>query len=149
MLCLHTVHALFMGLTTILFKKKIKNGTHSIIHTFKNYFVTVFSVFSFNKNKLYPNGPVQKKTKKKIYNLASHLQSFPLSHVVFLLSFFNLLSLNYCFQKILGHLVWLFEQHFSIFKQHYTYFYIFFHSHIFLKNTNTLSNYPYIYIYIF
>ena len=73
MLCLHTVHALFMGLITTLFKKNIKNGTHSIIHTFKNYFVTVFSVFSFNKNKLYPNRPVQKKTKKKIYNLASHL----------------------------------------------------------------------------
>ena len=27
----------------------IKNGSHSIIHTFKNYFATVFSVFSFNK----------------------------------------------------------------------------------------------------
>ena len=33
----------------------IKNGSHGIIHTFKNYFATVFSVF--NKNKLYPNGP--------------------------------------------------------------------------------------------
>ena len=27
----------------------IKNGSHSTIHTFKNYFVTVFSVFSFSK----------------------------------------------------------------------------------------------------
>ena len=27
----------------------IKNGSHSTIHTFKNYFTTVFSVFSFNK----------------------------------------------------------------------------------------------------
>ena len=34
----------------------IKNGFHSTIHTFKNYFVTVFSVFS--KNKLYPNKPL-------------------------------------------------------------------------------------------
>ena len=41
-----TVHALFMGPTTTLFRKKIKNGSHSTIHTFKNYFATVF--FSFN-----------------------------------------------------------------------------------------------------
>ena len=27
----------------------IKNGSHSTIHTFKNYFATVFSIFSFNK----------------------------------------------------------------------------------------------------
>ena len=32
----------------------IKNGSHGTIHTFKNYFATVFSVFSFQ---LYPNGP--------------------------------------------------------------------------------------------
>ena len=37
----------------------IKNGSHDTIHTFKNYFATVFlvSVFSFSKNKLNPNGP--------------------------------------------------------------------------------------------
>ena len=36
----------------------IKNGLHSIIRTFKNYFVTVFSVsiFNFSKNKLNTNG---------------------------------------------------------------------------------------------
>ena len=44
--CSSTVHAL----------KNIKNRSHGIIHTFKNYFTTVFSVFSFSKNKLYPNG---------------------------------------------------------------------------------------------
>ena len=27
----------------------IKNGSHITIHTFKNYFATVFSVFSFSK----------------------------------------------------------------------------------------------------
>ena len=36
--------------------KNIKNRFHGTIHTFKNYFVTVFSVFSFSKNELYPNG---------------------------------------------------------------------------------------------
>ena len=35
------------GLTNLFFRKIfIKNGTHGIIHTFKNYFATVFSVFS-------------------------------------------------------------------------------------------------------
>ena len=36
--------------------KNIKNGSHGTIYTFKNYFATVFSVFSFNKNKFNPNG---------------------------------------------------------------------------------------------
>ena len=36
-------------------EKNIKNGSYGTIHTFTNYFVTVFSVFSFSKNKLYPN----------------------------------------------------------------------------------------------
>ena len=37
----------------------IKNGSHDTIYTFKNYFASMFSVlvFSFSKNKLYPNGP--------------------------------------------------------------------------------------------
>ena len=53
------VHALFMEPTITLFRKKnIKNGLHGTIYIFKNYFVTVFSVFNFIKNKLYPNGPL-------------------------------------------------------------------------------------------
>jgi len=40
------VHALFTSPKTTLFKKNIKNGSHSTIYTFKNYFATVFSVFS-------------------------------------------------------------------------------------------------------
>ena len=35
----------------------IKNESHDTIHTFKNYFVTVFLVFSFSNNKFNPNGP--------------------------------------------------------------------------------------------
>ena len=38
-------------------KTNIKNRYHGTIHSFKNYFVTVFSVFSFQLNKLYPNRP--------------------------------------------------------------------------------------------
>ena len=34
-----------------------KNGSHGTIHTFKNYFVIVFLVFSFSNNKFNPNGP--------------------------------------------------------------------------------------------
>ena len=44
-----TVYARLMGPIVTLFRKKIKikNGFHGTIHTFKNYFATVFSVFSF------------------------------------------------------------------------------------------------------
>ena len=46
MYSVRTVHILFIGPTIILFKKNIKNGSYSIIHTFKNYFVIIFSVFN-------------------------------------------------------------------------------------------------------
>ena len=41
----------------------IKNGSHGTIHTFKNYFATMFSVsvFNFNKNKFNPKGPINGK----------------------------------------------------------------------------------------
>ena len=35
----------------------IVHRSHNTIHIFKNYFATVFSVFSFSKNKFNPNGP--------------------------------------------------------------------------------------------
>ena len=37
----------------------IKNGSHNIIYTFKNYFATVISAisFQFQQNKSYPNIP--------------------------------------------------------------------------------------------
>ena len=38
-----------------------------------------------------------------------------------------------------GCLVVYFEQQFSVFKQYYTNFYTFFHSHVFLKNTNNVT----------
>ena len=48
--CLYTVyhysHTIHRTMVTLL-KKNIKNGFHGTIYTFKNYFVTVFSVFSF------------------------------------------------------------------------------------------------------
>ena len=38
----------------------IKNGSHSTIYTFKNYFATVISAinFQFQQNKSYPNRPL-------------------------------------------------------------------------------------------
>ena len=40
-------HALFIGPASTLFSKKnFKTESHGTIHTFKNYFVTIFSVFS-------------------------------------------------------------------------------------------------------
>ena len=43
--CSRTVYS------TVHVLKNIKNGSHDTIHTFKNYFITVFLVFSFNNNK--------------------------------------------------------------------------------------------------
>ena len=44
-------------LQTLLFSNFfIKNESYGIIHIFKNYFATIFSIF--NKNKLYRNGPL-------------------------------------------------------------------------------------------
>ena len=56
--CSCTVAVLFMHCSsTVHAFKNIKNESHGIIHTFKNYFATVFSIFNFNKNKFNPNGP--------------------------------------------------------------------------------------------
>ena len=44
--------------TSFFIKTFIKNGSHGTIYTFKNYFAKVFSVFSFQQNKRYPNGPL-------------------------------------------------------------------------------------------
>ena len=50
-----TVASLFI---TIHVLKNIKNVSCDTIHTFKNYFATVFSVFSFSNNKFSPNGSI-------------------------------------------------------------------------------------------
>ena len=48
--------ALFTGLASMKFSKyNFKTKPYGIIHTFKNYFTIVFSVFS---NKWYPNKPL-------------------------------------------------------------------------------------------
>ena len=51
------VHCLQVSQITFFSNFFIKNGSHSIIYTLTNYFTIVFSVsvFSFSKNKLYPN----------------------------------------------------------------------------------------------
>ena len=44
------IRELFIDPQTPLFSNIfIKNGSHGTIHTFKNYFATIFSVFSFSK----------------------------------------------------------------------------------------------------
>ena len=49
--------ALFTRLASIFFNKNnFKIGSHDTIHTFKNYFIIVFSVFS---NKRYPKRPLK------------------------------------------------------------------------------------------
>ena len=59
--CEQCICVLFTVLQITLFSNFfIKNGSHNTIYTFKNYFATVFSVsvFSFSKNKLNPNTPI-------------------------------------------------------------------------------------------
>ena len=43
--------------TSFFNKIFIKNGSHDTIYIFKNYFATMFLIFSFQQNKQYPNGP--------------------------------------------------------------------------------------------
>ena len=55
------IRALFTDPQILLFSNFfIKNGSHGTIHIFKNYFVTMFSVFNFQfyQNKFYPNRPL-------------------------------------------------------------------------------------------
>ena len=49
------VHCLQDPQISFFNKTFIKNGSHGTIHTFKNYFATMFLVFS---NKRYPNRPL-------------------------------------------------------------------------------------------
>ena len=62
------ISILFMDPQISLFSNFfIKNGSHGTIYTFKNYFATVFSIFSFQfqQNKFYPNRPLVLKIKEK------------------------------------------------------------------------------------
>ena len=55
---------------------------------------------------------------------------------------FSFCGLCECFQltaEIQGCLIRYFKQRFSMFKQPYTYFYIFFYPHVFLKNINNIT----------
>ena len=68
----------------------IKNRSHGTIHTFKNYFATVFSVFSFQ---LYPNGSF---SNNSFFSILLCFLSSPFFFIFFLLPlgiFFLLMSL--------------------------------------------------------
>ena len=70
----------------------IKNKSHGTIHIFKNYFATVFSVFSFQfqQNKFYPNGPV-------IYQVRYIYIYIYFLYCIYLLSFYFYFPMNYPF----------------------------------------------------
>ena len=53
----------------------IKNGFHGTVHTFKNYFAIVFSVFSFQfqQNKFYPYEPIIKTWNRTLIFENTHL----------------------------------------------------------------------------
>ena len=65
------VHTLFIYCSCTVHR------SHNTIHTFKNYFVTVFSVFSFSNNKFNPNRPLvvlfcNPQTKKLVFLFYIH-----------------------------------------------------------------------------
>ena len=114
--CSGIVHALFMGSTITLFKKNIKNGSHNTIHTFKNYFATIFLISIPIKISC-----IQTYSK---FVLKSHILCYALPwpyilpHILhwiydllqFWLSFsprwtLNRISHSYCFHGFSGHLI--------------------------------------------
>ena len=85
-------------------KKYIKNGSHGNIHTFKNCFATMFSVFSFLQNKLYPNGPFifwkSIHWLHVVYILNTHVK-FCVKWILFTIWCINLFSIhNFKLQKL-------------------------------------------------
>ena len=57
------VYCLWDPQTSFFNKIFIKNGSHDTIYIFKNYFATIFSIFSFQQNKRYPNKLLLKRKK--------------------------------------------------------------------------------------
>ena len=67
-----TIFILFITVhSTVHVLKNIKNESHGTFYTFKNYFATVFSIFSFSNNKFNPNGPIEKDLKVYLFLLQS------------------------------------------------------------------------------
>ena len=107
--CLCTIHTMFIYcLYTV-------HEFHDTIHIFKNYFATIFSIFSFSKNKLYPNGliiifktllswhriPSPKKKKKTFLPKKNYFLL-----ISFFFFFFPHFSSHYTNQSVVGNLIW-------------------------------------------
>ena len=96
-LLLWTVYTLFTHCTYIVYTlKNIKNGSHDTIYTFKNYFVTVFSIFNFQFSATISS--IQTHLVDHFLLLCSHL-AFSLYDRCFTLWLF--LSLLVCFFELL------------------------------------------------
>ena len=79
-------HILFTGFASTDFSKIFfKTGSHDTIHTFKNYFATVFSIFS---NKRYSNRPLV------CFKYAQGINDNFLVHVIRLLTLNTYMSLH-------------------------------------------------------
>ena len=60
--------------------------SHNIIHTFKNYFAIMFSVFNFNNNKFNPNRP-----QTRLFQLLGTLQPV---FLIVVLEFFSIFTIK-------------------------------------------------------
>ena len=98
-----TVHpcTVYRSLQTSLFSKIfIKNGFYSTIHTFKNDFTTVFSVFNFQfqQNKFYPNQHLIKREIEYTKLLTKKKKNHPYTQIHEVLQF---LYMNFYILKLL------------------------------------------------
>ena len=80
----------------------------------------------------------------QLYGLITQLTSInTISFCFFLPPFFSFFfswpARNLFIKSLRARLVEYFSNMFSVFKQHYTHFYTFFHPHIFQKNTNNIT----------
>ena len=73
------VHCSWVSQITFFINFFIKNWSHNIIHKFKNYFATVFLIFSFQfqQNKFYPNRPL-------VFNIWKDDQCHVFQHLKFI-----------------------------------------------------------------
>ena len=118
-----------------LSKEKMSPYSFSLSHTLTVYLSQFWTaplklssplyVFLFNLLEL-------NSLKLSLFASASHKAEWPQ------FSFFSSFSVSTCPTRLRGCLIRCFEQQFSVFKQHYTYFHTLFHPHVFLKKLKTV-----------
>ena len=88
------VHCSWDPQTSLFNNFLIKNGSHGTIHTFKNYFATIFSVFNFQLlvfNCIQTDLKLTKLLRKNDYQQLSY-------HILFIVSYTYIIIINIIYQ---------------------------------------------------